>query len=470
MNPHDRQQVEKARRRPGNVSGLSTERQIAMTSPQPRTPYHMGPDPRQGQELPTVAALCTTFNSGHGRHTVERFLMGYEYDGRMHYPPFRVVSMYVDQINDGDLSDVRAEQYGFEKFADIAGALTLGTGELAVDNILLVCENGIYPTNDKGQIEYPRYEWFRQVVEVFRASGRSVPVFNDKHLSFEWSKARWMYDQQVDLDFAMLAGSSLPTTWRLPELEIPVGTGLQEIVAVYPGHIEAYGIHSLEAMQCLAERRDGGETGVTAVQYLEGDEVWAAARDGRWSRDLLDAALYRAVPRAIVEQKRQWTNDEVEDLCREHALTRTARPEDVVETPVALLVEYRDGLKASCINLTGYVTAEFAVAASTDAQEVLSTLFFLGGGPQSAYHGVQVHHIEELFKNKRANYPIERTLLTSGVLAFLMESRVGGHRRIETPELTVAYDPPLASTFERGIMPILCPWCPEGRYTPAAAS
>lgn len=97
-----------------------------------------------------------------------------------------------------------------------------------------------------------------------------------------------------------------------------------------------------------------------------------------------------------------------------------------------------------------------------------STLFFLGGGPLSAYHGVQVHHIEDLFLNRKANYPVERTLLTGGMLSFLMDSRVQGHRRIETPELEIRYQAPKVSQFERGPMPVLCPWCPGGRYEPAA--
>ena len=428
----------------------------------------MGPDPRDGQDLPTVAALCSSFNSGHGRHTIERFLMGYEYDGEMHYPPFRVVSLYVDQILENDLSEIRAEQYGFERYEDITGALTLGSGELAVDHVLLVCENGRYPENDRGQILYPRYEFFHEMVDVFRSSGRTASVFNDKHLSYEWGKARWMYDQHVELGFPMLAGSSLPVTWRLPELEFPLGTELEEAVMVYPGHVEAYGIHALEALQCMVERRRGGETGIAAVQYLEGEEVWLAAAEGRWSRDLLDAALYRSVPRSLVEQQRTWRDDEVEELCRRSQGLRDRRPEYVVETPAALLVEYRDGVKAACVNLTGYVTAEFAFAARRRSGEVSSTLFFLGGGPQSAYHGVQVHHIEELFTTGKANYPIERTLLTTGALAFLMESRVKEHQRLATAELAVEYDPPVASSFERGIMPVLCPWCPGGRYRPTA--
>ena len=434
------------------------------TFPQPQIPFDMGSEPREGEELPTVAALCSSYFPGsHSQHTVDRFLTGYEYNGRMHYPPFRVVSAYVDQAAANDLSGYRADQYDLKIYPGISGALTLGTGKLAVDNILLVCKNGDYPSNEKGQILYPRYEFFQEMIDIFRSSGRSVPVFNDKHLSYDWGKAKWMYDQHVALGFPMLAGSSLPVTWRLPELEFPLGIELEEAVVAYPGHVESYGIHALETLQCLVERREGAETGVAAVQCVEGQAVWQAAREGRWSRELLDAALDRSLPRSIVEERRAWTDTELEEAYACRPFTRAAPLEEAVESPVALLVEYRDGFRAACINLGNHI-GDFTFAARLKNGETVATLFFLGGGPQSAYHGVQVYHIENLFLNKKPNYPVERTLLTSGTLSFLMDSRVAAGKRIETPELGVCYQVPEASRFERGPMPFLCPWCPNGRY------
>ena len=52
--------------------------------------------------------------------------------------------------------------------------------------------------------------------------------------------------------------------------------------------------HALEAMQCMVERRKGGETGVKSVQLIEGDAVWKAGEEGRWSKELLTAALSRS--------------------------------------------------------------------------------------------------------------------------------------------------------------------------------
>ena len=145
---------------------------------------------------------------------------------------------------------------------------------------LIIAEHGDYPRNEKGQILYPRYEFFKQCVDVFEKDGRAVPVYNDKHLSWSFEKAKWMVDASKRLKFPMLAGSSLPVTWRLPNLELPLGCEIEEALMVGEGGSDPMDYHALEAMQCMIERRKGGETGVKSVQMIEGDAVWKAG-DGR---------------------------------------------------------------------------------------------------------------------------------------------------------------------------------------------
>jgi hypothetical protein len=48
-------------------------------------------------------------------------------------------------------------------------------------------------------------------------------------------------------------------------------------------------------------------------------------------------------------------------------------------------------------------------------------------------------NIEEMFVTGKPTYPVERTLLTSGVLEAALDSRYQGHIRLETPHLDVAY-------------------------------
>ena len=155
-----------------------------------------------------------------------------------------------------------AAQYGVQIKPTIEQALTLDTGKLAVDGVLIIGEHGDYPYNDKGQHMYPRRQFMEETIHAFQKTGSTAPVFNDKHLGFAWRDAKWMYDQSRHMNFPLMAGSSLPTTWRRPELEIPLDTELEEAVAIGYGGMEAYGFHALETLQCMVERRRGGESGV----------------------------------------------------------------------------------------------------------------------------------------------------------------------------------------------------------------
>src|SRR5262245_42370598 len=249
----------------------------------------------QGGPRKKIAAVSSTYHvRSHSDNFITRFLEGYWINDRYYPPPCDVVSLYVDQVPAFDISRKLAQTYGFRLCSSISEALTLDSGKLAVDGVLQIAEHGDYPDNDKLQKLYPRYEFFHEVVEVFRKSGRSVPVFSDKHLSYDWTKAKWMYDQSRELGFPLMAGSSSPATFRRPELDFALDTEFEDALAVNGGWIADGGVfHPLEMLQCFVERRKGGETGVRAVQRLEGDAVWRAAEEGRWSRELLAAALAR---------------------------------------------------------------------------------------------------------------------------------------------------------------------------------
>src|SRR5262249_57845405 len=112
----------------------------------------------------------------------------------------------------------------------IPEAPTPGGDKLAVDGVLIVAEHGDYPSNDRGQILYPRRRFFEEIVKVFQSSGRAVPVFNDKHLSYSWDDAKWMVEQSRKLGFPMMAGSSVPVSYRRTDLQpkpgIARGNGL----------------------------------------------------------------------------------------------------------------------------------------------------------------------------------------------------------------------------------------------------
>ena len=387
-----------------------------------------------------VAIITTIYRlQSHGQHIGDRFIVGYPYAGIWHKPNTKVVSLYVDQKPDGDLSAERAREFGFQVYPVIADALRCGGDKLAVDAVLIIGEHGNYPRNDKGQILYPRYEFFEQCAKVFEQDGRAVPVYNDKHLSYSFEKAKAMVDTSRRLHFPMLGGSSLPVTWRLPELELPLGCHIEEALMIGEGDSDPMDFHALEAMQCMVERRGRGETGVKRVQFIEGDEVWKAGEEGRWSKELLTAALSRSdTPMGTGD-----TESRPEDLVSSGQLPK------IVKNPAAYFIEYADGFKATLLMLNGGLKDFNFAARVKGIPGIQSTQFFLTPDPNVTYSACLSHGIEKMFETGAAPYPIERTLLVSGILESCLTSKVQNHAWIDTPHLNVVYRAPKESVYCR---------------------
>jgi hypothetical protein len=375
----------------------------------------------------------------HAYHIGGRFLSGYLSADGYHFPDSELASMFVDQVGPKDLSKRIAKDHGVRHCTSIADALTLGTGTLAVDGVLIVAEHGDYRYNAKGQKLYPRYEFFQQLVDVFRTAGKTVPVFNDKHLSYDRAKGFEMVATARKLGFPLMAGSSLPVTWRRPEIELPLGAKLKEAMVVSRGELEIYGIHALEALQCMVERRTKGQQGVKAVEYLEGEEVWKAGDAGRWSWDLLEHALGRSTSRNVGDPR---------ENCA-HFQASAAWGYTAVVSPRAFLIEYRGGLKATVLQLDGHAADDSFAATIEGEKKPVSTLFWLPPPPGAAFLEALAIHIERFMDTGVPPYPVLRTALTGGILDSVLESRVQ-KKRLETADLDVSYDPPRDSGFMRG--------------------
>jgi len=377
----------------------------------------------------TVAAIITEYRrNSHADVIVGRLLEGYEYNGLRRTPQVRVVSMFTHQVPENDMSRALAAAHGVRVCADVREALTLGGPQLAVDGVVLIGEHGDYPENEKGQKLYPRWELYRQIVEVFRTSGRAVPVYCDKHLSVDWEQAKWMVDVARELGFPLLAGSSLPVSWRRPPLELERGTELAQAVVTFYGPKEAYGFHALEALQCMVERRRGGETGIAAVECIEGRRVWEWTEAHSWAGRLLDQCLERCPER------------------------QPGSPRETVREPLLFVLEYRSGLAAAVYLLDGHIQTTAFAAAGPGLPGVASTEIWLQPGRPFSHFSSLTYYIEQMMVTGRSPYPVERTLLTTGALAALMDSAYR-KTRMETPHLDVAYQAPAESLFNRGPIP-----------------
>ncbi len=372
-----------------------------------------------------IAAIITEYRpNSHADVIVGKYLEGYNQDDRPPYPRSKIVSMFTEQVPKEDMSRERARKYGVPIYRTVQEALTLGGDRLAVDGVLLIGEHGAYPSNDKEQTLYPRFEMFLKIVDVFRQSGRSVPVFNDKHLSWSWRQAKRMVEISRELKFPMLAGSSAPVAFRVPALDAPSGERQTHAVAISYSGLDIYGFHLLESLQCMTERRRGGETGVRWVQCLERQACWDFVENNAWVKKLFDEALSRSNTR------------------------KNGNPKDLVKTPTAFVVDYVDGLKAAAFLMSGLVE-DFTVALDVEGRaQPVSTLMHLQPGRPHHHFGCLVKNIEILFETGRAPYPVERTMLTSGMLDFALESRFQGYKKLDTPELAqVRYRAPEGSHF-----------------------
>jgi len=387
-----------------------------------------------------IAIIATIYRYlSHGQHMGDRFLVGYPYAGAWQKPNIKVVSLYVDQKPDGDLSGERAREFDFHVYPTIAETLRCGGSKLAVDGVLVIGEHGNYPRNEKGQVLYPRYEFFEQCVKVFEQDGRAVPVYNDKHLSYSFEKAKAMVDTSRRLRFPMLAGSSIPVTWRLPSIELPLGCDIESAVMVGEGGSDAMDFHALEGLQCMVERRRGGETGVKAVQLLQGDAVWKAMDEGRYAKDLLTAALSRSdTPLGLTE-----ADGRTQDLVASGELQK------LVQKPAAYFIEYRDGLKATMLMLDGAIKDFNFAARLKGSPRIWSTQFLLTPEPNVTYSACLMHKAAQMFETGLSPYPVERTLLVSGILESCLTSKIKDHARLETPHLDVIYKAPKESQFAR---------------------
>ncbi len=379
---------------------------------------------------PRVAAIFTEFRfRSHAYNILENFFRPYLFCGRLVDPGVDIVSFYADQFPDADMARDVARKFNVPLFDSIEKAMCVGGTSLAVDAVLSIGEHGDYPVNDLGQKMYPRKRFFDAAVAVMKRAGRFVPLFNDKHYSYRWDWAKDMVDVARANQMPLLGGSSVPLAQRRPCLELPRGTRITEAISVHGGQLESYGFHGLEVLQSMVETRgDVGETGIARIQVLEGDALFEAARQGRWSMDLAEAAMLAELDRRPRSMKRLLAGHE------------NAKPH-------AILVEYRDGLKAAVLKVGNDSNRwNFACRVAGESRPRATALFNGPWGNRCLFKGLS-HAIQAMFIHGREPYPAERTLLVTGALETAVRSYHSGGKALDTPHLDVAYTPTDVTDF-----------------------
>jgi hypothetical protein len=367
-----------------------------------------------------VAAIYTVFrHRSHAHDFIENFLEPCLFNGEKIDHGMKVVSFYADQRSaEGDMTNDVARQYKVNVFKTIEEALTLGDKELAVDAVLSIGEHGDYPTNDLGQVEYPRKRFFDAIVAVMKKSNRFVPVFNDKHLSYRWDWAKEMVDTAKKHGIPLMAGSSVPLAQRIPAWELPKDAVVEEALSIHAGGVESYDFHGAEVLQSIVEARKGGETGISKIEFITGDALWKAAADKRWSLDLANLALAQEFGKEPFDIRKLGDGKGAE--------------------PHALLFTYKDGTRGTVLKI-GRKSDRWLFACKLKGDDKPHSFrWYVGPWQNRNLFKALSHSIQQHFREGKPPYPLERTLLTTGIVEASMRSRAQG-KAIATPHLEFAY-------------------------------
>ncbi len=392
------------------------------------------------QKRPRIAALVSYWGEtrSHADWIVNKLIDGYWWQGA--YTPSRVdvVAIYMHQHDTSVLGQKVAKAKGIPVFKTVAEAVTLGGKELAVDGVVIVGEHGDYPKDLKGHWLLPRWLIYQQVIKVFEQSKRSVPVFNDKHLSYNWDETKWMFDKSRELNFPLSGGSSIPVYFRKPEIELDIDTPLRNSIVLAGAGDEGAIFHAIDVLQCFTELRKGGETGVRSVQSIRGAETWKWVERNPWAAKLVDAVAER------LEYKKGFFQESVNsNIC---------------------IVEYNDGTKAAVI---GSRDSKWTFAGEIEGKNepvIISMIGWPGNFDQYLASNSQPHWITEMMLTKKEPFNAERLLLSSGILNHYMESNwengryaaIG--RRVDTPVLNIRYKPTRGAQFSTGERPPARPY------------
>ncbi len=377
-----------------------------------------------------IAAVVTVYHHySHADVLIGRLLAGYSPNNTWTLSRSQIVALHADQTPTGsDMSRDLAARNGFHLYPSIAETLTLGGKTLAVDGVVFIGEHGDYPTNAVGQTLYPRYEMFSQIMDVYERTGRSAPTFFDKHFSYSWEKAHALYTRAKKIGFPFMAGSSIPLTIRRPVLDPPLETPITEAVALGFGDPDAYGFHTMEGLQCLVERRKGGETGIASVEWIGGRDIeaWRNSPRGAWSGPLF-APLF--------QQAQKLAGVPLLALSEEHS-----------RSPVLFVLQYRDGLRTAVLVLTENAGFSAAYRTPTQPQPQFTSYSAKVDRPLPNWDGM-ARCVDLFFATGEAPAPVERTLLVTGALAFCFQSK-REKKPVETPELAVRYRARAHSWFQ----------------------
>jgi hypothetical protein len=314
---------------------------------------------------------------------VDRFLAGYVTDGEFRRSPFESASAYVMLSNNPPDLEQRSKDFKL---------VVASRAEQAVEDADAV----IIASRRPGALANERF-----VQIALERAPEGAACFVHGVLANSLGRAQELVGLARSRKIALLAGTPLCVTWRLPEVELPPATPLSEALIVVqanpspgqtsppapPSSLRGAELHALEGLLPVIERRHGGASGVRGIQFLEGKELWKAGDRGVWSWPLLAAALSRSHS----PQGDPVLDGRTQDLAGLGLVPKLAR------NPRGWLLEHRDGLRSAILVLDG-VVADFNFAVKARDGSIVSAQLFRAPAPAEQHFSRLAAVLETFFR------------------------------------------------------------------------
>lgn len=211
----------------------------------------------------------------------------------------------------------------------------------------------------------------------------------------------------------LAAGTVLPTTFRLPELELPKQPRLKDALIIVQGPFPSAEVDALEGLLPILEKRRKGEAGIVHVQRLQATDLWTLTPPEPWFWPLLQAAASRT----HTPQGNPVLDGRTEDLVGLGLLPKLA------PQARAWSLQHRDGLRSLLLVLTGAMTdINFAVRLSNGS--ILSAQLFRAPPPAQEHYSRFAAALSAYFVSGSSIWPLARTILEADLVASMRASSV----------------------------------------------
>ena len=256
---------------------------------------------------------------------------------------------------------------------------------------------------------------------------RGATCFVFGALSENLAAARTFATLAAARQITLAAGTFLPVTWRLPQVDLPANAPVDESLIVVQGPSPLAELHALDGLLPVLARRAGGERGVRRMKFLSGRELWRAADRREWSWGLLSAALSRSDS----PQGDTLVDGRTQDLVGLGQVPKLAT------NPRGWLLEHTDGVRTTLLALDGVVADYNFAVRLRDGSEVSAQLF-RAPVPAQEHYSQLAAALEDFFRTGQPPGPASRALLTAGLLGACRQAASQPGTWLATPELATA--------------------------------